>query len=275
MTLDRPLRIIVILACLFGAPAHAQSLPRSAPVPGGVAILKLGTDPTPPIVRMQEHRALVRKNGDEWVAVIGIPLEAPEKTNLPVVVERADGTSSTIKITVSHKQYATQRLTVKPGQVDLSPADLARYEVERDHLLEVRNSFTEFSPETLRLLQPCEGKRTNTYGQRRLFNGQSRNPHNGMDISAPEGTAVVAAAEGTVLDIGDYFFSGNTVIVDHGQGFRTLYAHLSEVDVKTGDRIAAGAPIGRVGATGRVTGAHLHFSVYLNGTPVDPALFLP
>ena len=119
MTLDRPLRIIVILACLFGAPAHAQSLPRSAPVPGGVAILKLGTDPTPPIVRMQEHRALVRKNGDEWVAVIGIPLEAPEKTNLPVVVERADGTSSTIKITVSHKQYATQRLTVLSGPLDL------------------------------------------------------------------------------------------------------------------------------------------------------------
>jgi murein DD-endopeptidase MepM/ murein hydrolase activator NlpD len=275
VTLDRPLRIIAILSCLLGAPAHAQSLPQSAPVPGGVAILKLGTDPTPPIVRMQENRALVWKNGDEWVAVIGIPLEAPEKTHLPVVVEHADGTSSTIKITVGHKKYATQRLTVKPGQVDLSPTDLARYEIERDHLLEVRKQFSEVAPTTLRLLQPCDGKRTNTYGQRRLFNGQSRNPHNGMDISAPEGTPVVASAEGTVIDIGDYFFSGNTVIVDHGQGFRTLYAHLSAVDVKTGDPVAAGAPIGRVGATGRVTGAHLHFSVYLNGTPVDPALFLP
>ena len=275
MTFARPIRITAILSCLLAAPAHAQSLPKSAAVPGGVAILKLGTDPAPPIVRLQENRALVRKNGDEWVAVIGIPLEAREKTTLPVVVERADGTSSTTKITVGHKRYATQRLTVKPGQVDLSPADLARYEVERDHLLEVRKQFSDVAPETLRLLQPCEGKRTNTYGQRRLFNGQSRNPHNGMDISAPEGTPVIAAAEGVIVDIGDYFFSGNTVIVDHGQGFRTLYAHLSAVEVKTGDRVAAGAPIGRVGATGRVTGAHLHFSVYLNGTPVDPALFLP
>lgn len=274
MTFARYLRIVAILSCLSGAPALAQSLPRSAPVPGGVAILKLGTDGTAPIVRMQENRALVTKNADEWVAVIGIPLEAPEKAKLPVVVERADGTSSTMNIVVGHKRYATQRLTVKPGQVDLSSEDLARYETERDHLLEVRKSFSDFSPGTLRLLQPCEGKRTNTYGQRRLFNGQSRNPHNGMDIAAPEGTPVIAAAEGIVLDIGDYFFSGNTVIVDHGQGFRTLYAHLSAIDVKSGDRVAAGAPIGRVGATGRVTGAHLHFSVYLNGTPIDPALFL-
>ena len=273
--LGRHLPIATILSCLLGGPALAQSLPKSAPAPGGIAILRLGADLAPPVVHLHEYRVLVMKDGDEWVAVIGIPLEAPEKTRLPVVVERADGTSSTLKVTVEHKLYATQRLTVKPGQVDLSPADQARFEVERDHLLEIRKSFTETAPETLHLLQPCEGKRTSTYGQRRLFNGQSRNPHNGMDIPAAEGTPVVAAAEGTVADIGDYFFSGNTVIVDHGQGFRTLYAHLSAVDVKAGDRVAAGAPIGRVGATGRVTGAHLHFSVYLNGTPVDPALFLP
>jgi murein DD-endopeptidase MepM/ murein hydrolase activator NlpD len=264
----------MLVYCLLGGPALAQSLPKSTPVPGGVAVINLGADGTAPLVRLHENRALVMKDDNEWVAVIGIPLEAPEKTKLPVVVERADGTGSTITINVRHKRYSTQRLTVKPGQVDLSPADQARYEVERDHLLEIRRQFSDIAPQTLRLLQPCEGKRTNTYGQRRLFNGQSRNPHNGMDIPAPEGTPVVASAEGTVLDIGDYFFSGNTVIVDHGQGFRTLYAHLSAVDVKTGDSVAAGTPIGRVGATGRVTGAHLHFSVYLNGTPVDPALFL-
>jgi murein DD-endopeptidase MepM/ murein hydrolase activator NlpD len=265
----------MLLSCLLGSTALAHSLPKSVPVPGGVAVIKLGPDATAPLVRLHENRALVMRDGDEWVSVIGIPLEAPEKTRLPVVVERADGSSSTISITVRHKLYSTQRLTVKPGQVDLTPADQARYEVERDHLLEIRKQFSDVAPETLRLLQPCEGKRTNTYGQRRIFNGQSRNPHNGMDVPAPEGTPVVASADGTVLDIGDYFFSGNTIIVDHGQGFRTLYAHLSAVEVKVGDHVSAGTRIGRVGATGRVTGAHLHFSVYLNGTPVDPALFLP
>src|SRR5207344_1000984 len=103
----------------------------------------------------------------------------------------------------------------------------------------------------LALIQPCEGTRSNTFGQRRVFNGQSRNPHNGMDIPAPDGAPIVAAGDAAVIDIDDYFFSGNTVILDHGQGFLTLYAHLSAVEVKVGDRVATGARIGRVGATGR------------------------
>ncbi len=164
---------------------------------------------------------------------------------------------------------------MKPGQVDLSAEDLLRYEGEKAHLSEMRRIFSAPAPASLTLIQPCEGTRTGTFGQRRVFNGQLRNPHNGMDIPAAEGTPVLAAGDAVVLDIGDYFFSGNTVILDHGRGFLSLYAHLSAVEVKAGDRVAAGATIGRVGATGRVTGPHLHFSVFLNSVAVDPALFLP
>ena len=259
--------------CAFGR-GTAASLPKPAAVPGGVATVKLGPGPTPPIARFNGNRVLVAGDETEWLAVVGIPLEAKAGGKLPLVIERAGREPSTLKFAIGPKQYAIQRLTVKPGQVELSPEDLARYENERAHLSEMRKTFTDSAPESLTLMQPCEGSRSNTFGQRRFFNGQARNPHNGMDIPAAEGAPVVAAGEAKVIDVGDYFFSGNTVFLDHGQGFLTLYAHLSAVEIAVGDRVGTGAKIGRVGATGRVTGPHLHFSVYLNSVAVDPGLFL-
>jgi murein DD-endopeptidase MepM/ murein hydrolase activator NlpD len=151
---------------------------------------------------------------------------------------------------------------------------LARYQQEREHLAKVLRTYTETGPESLALLQPVPGRRSGSFGLRRVINGMPRSPHSGLDIAAPEGTPVVAAAPGRVADSGEYLFLGRTLVLDHGQGMLSLYSHLNAIDVETGQPVLAGAPIGKVGATGRATGPHLHFSVYLNAVSVDPAIFL-
>jgi len=269
---------------LFALPAYAApawagaatgvALPRTAAVPGGVARVDLGKLPAAPRVTVDGRRVLVVQDGTKWVALVGIGLQAKAGTTIPVKVRDAAG-SREVRVRVKPKQYATQHLKVAPKHVQLSPEDLARYEREREHLQAVLRRWSEQAPAALLLQAPAAGERSSSFGLRRVFNGEGRNPHSGMDIAAPTGTPVVAATDGEVIDTGDYFFNGNTVIVDHGQGFLTLYCHLSEIGTATGARVAAGAELGKVGATGRVTGPHLHFSVYLNATPVDPALFLP
>lgn len=250
-------------------------LPDHAAVPGGVAVAELGTGPRP-TARLGERPVLVRAHDAAWVAVVGIGLSADPARPQTLQVREADGRERTLVIPLQPKRYAEQRLTVAPRHVELSPPDKARYERERLHLGEVLRRFSATrEPATLRLLLPTQGPRSSSFGLRRVFNGQPRSPHGGMDIAAPTGTPVHSAAAGQVLDTGDYFFNGQTVIVDHGQGFLTLYCHLHTVDVAPGQELAAGATVGSVGATGRVTGPHLHFSVYLNAQSVDPALFLP
>jgi murein DD-endopeptidase MepM/ murein hydrolase activator NlpD len=220
-------------------------------------------------------RVLVVHDGGEWIALVGIALSTKVGSRLRVEAERGDGTITSYQLTVAPKDYASQHLKVPPGQVELSAEDLARYERERAHLAGVIGTFTEDAPSTLVMVQPAAGVRSSSFGRRRYFNGKARNPHGGMDIAAPVGTPVVAAGAGRVIDIGDYFFSGRTLVLDHGAGLLSLYAHLSGVDTRIAQNVAAGEPIGKVGASGRVTGPHLHFSVYLNTTAVDPALFLP
>ncbi len=281
MTLmTKTLRALAVLAfvlttALTALAAHAVELPREHRVPGGVATIPLGASAEPPSVRFNEQPVLVVKDGAQWTAVIGIGLAA---TSGPVTLQvQRSGTTAdneALRFEIAPFRYAEQRLKVAPGKVDLSKADLARYERERVHLAAVAATFSATPPAALRLLQPTPGVRSSSFGLRRIFNGQSRNPHSGMDIAAATGTPVIAAAAGRVIDTGDYFFNGNTVWIDHGAGLLTMYCHLSAIDVKTGDTVAAGGRIGAVGATGRVTGAHLHWSVSLNRAMVDPALFL-
>jgi murein DD-endopeptidase MepM/ murein hydrolase activator NlpD len=268
------LRTTFAAALLAGGPALA-ALPRASAVPGGVLIVDVGSAAEPaPQVQWKGRDVLVTSDGDRFKAVVGLNLST-EPGNYTLDITEAGGAKRALPVKVSPKTYIEERLTVAPGMVNLSPQDQARVESEQARLDAARDTFGAMSPATFQFIMPVAGRRSSSYGKRRIFNGEARNPHSGMDIAAPTGTPIKAPADGTVIEAGNFFFSGNVAYVDHGHGFITMYAHMSAFAVKKGDVVKAGQVIGKVGATGRVTGPHLHFGVLLNGTSVDPALFLP
>ncbi len=254
-------------------PGDDERLPLQRRVPGGVALVPLGARAQRPRAWVGDVPVLVMPSQGQWTAVLGIPLSAAAGP-IELRVQPAGEAESRLSVDVQGVRYAEQRLTVAPGKVDLAPRDLARHEREREHQRRVIATVSEPAPASLRMRQPTDGRRSSSFGLRRVFNNQPRSPHSGMDIAAPVGTPVLAAADGRVLDEGDYFFNGHTVWLDHGGGLLTMYCHLHKTLVQPGGMVRAGDPIGEVGMSGRVTGPHLHWSVSLNRAMVDPALFL-
>lgn len=268
---------------LFGASAHASSppvppapakLPASMPVPGGIAIIEVAACPDPaPRVEFQGHRVMVLRDGTKWRALVGIPL-ATEVGSHTIAVTVDDAPARHVAFEVKPKQYASQHLKVPEKQVNLSKEDLARVDGERPRIDAALEHWSDTPPASLNLKPPVPGVRSSSFGLRRFFNKQARNPHSGMDIAADAGTPIHAPAPGVVVETGDFFFNGGTVFIDHGSGLVTMYCHLSAINVKPGQPVETDEVIGKVGATGRVTGPHLHWGVSLNRAFVDPALFL-
>jgi murein DD-endopeptidase MepM/ murein hydrolase activator NlpD len=266
-------RWAALLLCAGPALASTYLLPHESAVPGGVKILRLDVHSNSmPYVDVDGHRALVVQDGASWIAIIGIPLSASLAPR-QVIVHSGDARQE-MQFSIGDKQYASQSLKVAPGQVNLSKADLERVNQEKSIIEHAMSRWTDEQPESLHMPQPIPGVRSSSFGMRRIFNGESRNPHSGMDIAAPVGTPVRAPLAGTVIDTGDYFFNGNTVFVDHGRGMISMYCHLSAIEVTPGQRVAAGTTLGKVGMTGRVTGPHLHWGLSLNRAWVDPELFV-
>ncbi len=263
--------ISTCLVITFGF-ADANELPIESNVPGGVVVIPIKSKDRPKAF-FYDKKVMVIGKSQDWKAIVGIPLKIElGEHKLKVVSNSAE---ANYLFEVVDKDYEAQYLTIKnKRQVDPNKEDMLRISKERKLISKVKTNWREINNIPLRFIKPAKGPFSSSFGLRRFFNNQPRNPHSGLDIAAEKGTPIVAPAAGVVTNAGDYFFNGKTVFLDHGQGLITMYCHMEKINIKEGDSVSVNDVLGTVGSTGRVTGAHLHWSVILNNTTVEPLLFL-
>lgn len=265
-----PLFLILFLTL----PTLSHALPEKALVPGGIALLAMPDYQQGTVVTFNNEPVAIFPYKKMWVAMAGIPLNA-KAGDYEFSIKHHTGITLNSKITVVAKKYAEQHLTIKnKRKVNPNAEDMKRIGKERIRKNKAKTLRSEMTPK-VDFIWPAEGHISSIFGLRRFFNEQERSPHNGLDIAATTGTPIKATADGIVIDAGDFFFSGNMVFLDHGQGIISLYAHMDSISVKAGEIIKQGQAIGTVGSTGRATGPHLHFAVFANKTLIDPIYMLP
>ena len=244
---------------------QGQALQMSFPAEAGL---------TGVTVRWSGHAVPFTLRGDRWLATVGVDLDSrPGDHAVDVTFQYADGRTRVVRepIEVRAEQYPTTELQVEERFVELSPADQARADREAAETSAIYDTFTAERYWSEAFGVPVRGAADGrNFGHRRVFNGQARAPHSGADLRASTGTPIYAANRGRVVLAKDLFFSGNAVYIDHGHGLYTTYLHLSKIDVTVGEIVEKGEQIGVAGATGRVTGPHLHWGVRLLDARVDP-----
>jgi murein DD-endopeptidase MepM/ murein hydrolase activator NlpD len=202
--------------------------------------------------------------------------DAPGRTELRVEATTHDGQplAAALEVEVLAASFPEERLDVEPKFVEPPPDVAERIEREREKLAALYAVRRVAPSPSGPFVRPVPGAPTSTFGTRRVYNGKPRSPHAGLDLRAAEGTPVVASGAGRVVLAEELYYSGNTVIVDHGGGLFTIYAHLSRISTRAGEEVEAGRLVGRSGSTGRVTGPHLHWGGKVGDRPFDPTALL-
>lgn len=289
--LDRTvLMAVVLLTSIF----PVDLFPGSLPAPKGIDGQYSGKQGQIIVVRVPADDAVTSVQGNflertinfftdsesgvpkEFVGLVGLDLQdEPGTHELAVEIRRGEQVRRlSYSILVAKEKFHVEHLKLPKEKVDLDEKSLARWKSEQQQVKEALATDSRMKLWQSNFVEPVSGKRTGIFGSVRIMNGQARNPHNGEDIGAPLGTDVVATNDGIVRLTVDHIFSGRGIYLDHGLGFYSMYFHLSEVLVKDGDLVRAGQLVGKVGATGRATGPHLHWGVKLNGARVNPYALL-
>ena len=265
------------VAALSLASALQVSAQSRAVRPGELVVLTIAATPNTAKVRVRAFDRDIPSfhlGKDRWQALVGIDLDARPGT-YPIRVDADAGRDTVVyDLVVRPRQFRTRRLTVDPEFV--TPPASARDRIDLEAAL-LANVWRDSHPERLwngTFLRPVPDAATSAFGTRSIFNGRPLSAHGGADFMSPSGTPIHAPNAGRIVVARDLYFSGNTVVIDHGLGLFSMLAHLSAFDVQEGDDVTAGHVVGRVGATGRVTGPHLHWAVRVSGARVDPLSIL-
>ena len=276
--------VLVAVAMLALGAVESQAQPHALEVshqaralqPGEVVILELQSPRPLVLARATAFGTSVRFYPDPqgvWHGLVGIDLEtSPGEYAVAVRATDSDGATAraTYTLAVEPKDFPTRTLTVAPSFVDPPPEVIERIQSEAARQAALFQSSTDARQWRGGFRRPVPGDASSSFGRRSVFNGQPRRPHSGTDFRATTGTTIQAPSAGTIVLAEQLYFSGNAVVIDHGWGLYSYFAHLSAIDVALDDVVTQGQVVGRVGATGRVTGPHLHWTVRLNDARVDP-----
>ena len=266
--------VLSIAATGLGAPITINTSYRSL-TPGELVVVTINVEGAASSVQVSAFRRAIPAFKTEegvWQALVGIDLDQRPGSYL-VAAEAQVGPAvlrQSRALVVGPRKFPTRTLRVNPAFVNPSPAELTRIRADQAFLADV---YARPSPTRLwsgAFVRPVPGEANSSFGTRSVFNGEPRSPHGGTDFLSPTGTPIKSPSAGRIVCARDLYFTGNTVIIDHGLGMFSMLAHLSRIDVKEGDTVTASQVVGLVGATGRVTGAHLHWALSVNGARVDP-----
>lgn len=266
--------LVSFLLIPYTTQASTLKLPENHAVNGGVTIIPIDLKSKPSASYLNSKIAVIPSfDKNQWLMIVGIPLT--EKSPIQII-DINYPQKGKVPFHISDKFYRIQSLKIgNKRKVDPYAKDRPRINAEEKERNAIYSKFTDRNPFEEGFVAPSNGPISSLFGLRRIYNGKPRDPHSGLDIASPKNTPVVAVNSGKVVSATNYFFTGNTVIINHGMGLFSLYAHLNKITVKKGQEIKQGDKVGLVGATGRVTGPHLHWSMILNKTLVDPLLFVP
>jgi murein DD-endopeptidase MepM/ murein hydrolase activator NlpD len=262
--------VLAVSASHAGATPRVRVDPPSVPL-GGLAVLR--ADAPVASARFDGRPLVFFREGDESAALIGVDLDR-RPGRYPIEIDGSTGWKAEATLSVVDRQFPEERLTVPKAYVEPDRKALARIAREANLLASLWTKSDRDPHWTGAFVRPTDGVAGSPFGLRRFFNGQPRSPHAGIDFRSPEGTPVAAANAGRVALARELFFTGNTVVLDHGCGLFTMYVHLSKLAVKPGERVDKGRTIGQVGMTGRATGPHLHFAARVGEARIDPAMLL-